>query len=227
MRANTVLILISICLLLGLSSSPLVEAQSQGEEDEMIRIIMLPPEAEVTGMYVDEHGRFFVNAMHPDEDQYNATIGVITGVDWNNLPDVVPELDASSKAGDVWHGIRTGYGQYQVLLQTGDTLSDGQLAGGIYSIADGQQILLSQKPDFNAFIPTNQDGTSGFLYTAWEDRPAGNKSARDSMESELRSVGCSRGSNVESFNYQRWLGPLLWYSESVGITVVFRGIVLR
>ena len=173
MRANTVLILISICLLLGLSGSPLVEAQSQGEEDEMIRIVMLPPEAEVTGMYVDEHGRFFVNAMHPDEDQYNATIGVITGVDWNNLPDVVPELDASSKAGDVWHGIRTGYGQYQVLLQTGDTLSDGQLAGGIYSIADGQQILLSQKPDFNAFIPTNQDGTSGFLYTAWEDRPAG------------------------------------------------------
>ena len=33
--------------------------------------------------------------------------------------------------------------------------------------------LLSQKPDFNAFIPTNHDGTSGFLYTAWEDRPAG------------------------------------------------------
>ena len=173
MRINTVLIFISIGVLVGLSGSPLVQAQSQAKEDEMIRIIMLPPEAEVTGMYVDEQGRFFVNAMHPDEDHYNATIGVINGVDWNNLPDVVPELEASSQAGDVWHGIRTGYGQYQVLLQTGDVLSDSRLAGGIYSIADGQQILLSQKPDFNAFIPTNQDGTSGFLYTAWEDRPAG------------------------------------------------------
>ena len=123
---------------------------------------MLPPEAEVTGMYVDEQGRFFVNAMHPDEDNYKATIGVINGVDWNNLPDVVPELASTSQPSDVWHGIRTGYGEYQVLLQTGDALSDGKLAGGIYSANDGQQILLSEKPDFNAFIPTNQDGTNWF-----------------------------------------------------------------
>ena len=173
MRVNTLLIFISIGLLIGISGSSMVQAQSQAEEDEMIRILMTPPEAEVTGMYVDEHGRFFVNAMHPDPDNYDATIGVINGVDWNNLPDVVPELAASSQASDVWHGIRTGYGEYQVLLQAGDTLSDGHLAGGIYSVATGEQILLSQKPDFNAFIPTNQDGTSGFLYTAWEDRPAG------------------------------------------------------
>tara|TARA_S200000501_G_scaffold150575_1_gene142027 strand:- start:64 stop:2214 length:2151 start_codon:yes stop_codon:yes gene_type:complete len=170
---NALLIFIAIGLLVGLSGSPLVQAQSQGEDDQMIRIAMLPPEAEVTGMYVDEQGRFFVNAMHPDEENYKATIGVINGVDWNNLPDVVPELASSSQAGDVWHGIRTGYGEYQVLLQAGDALSDGRLAGGIYSIHDGQQILLSQKPDFNAFISTNQDGTNGFLYTAWEDRPAG------------------------------------------------------
>ena len=173
MRVNTLLIFISIGLLIGISGSSMVQAQSQTEEDEMIRILMTPPEAEVTGMYVDEHGRFFVNAMHPDPDNYDATIGVINGVDWNNLPDVVPELAASSQASDVWHGIRSGYGEYQVLLQAGDTLSDGRLAGGIYSIADGEQILVSQKPDFNAFIPTNQDGTRGFLYTAWEDRPAG------------------------------------------------------
>ena len=173
MRVNTLLIFVSIGLLVGISGSSMVQAQSQVEEDEMIRILMLPPEAEVTGMYVDEHGRFFVNAMHPDPDNYDATIGVINGVDWNNLPNVVPELAASSQASDVWHGIRSGYGEYQVLLQAGDSLSDGQLAGGIYSIANGEEILVSQKPDFNAFIPTNQDGTSGFLYTAWEDRPAG------------------------------------------------------
>ena len=173
MRVNTLLIFISIGLLIGISGSSMVQAQSQAEENEMIRILMTPPEAEVTGMYVDEHGRFFVNAMHPDPNNYDATIGVINGVDWNNLPDVVPELAASSQASDVWHGIRSGYGEYQVLLQAGDTLSDGRLAGGIYSIANGEEILVSQKPDFNAFIPTNQDGTSGFLYTAWEDRPAG------------------------------------------------------
>ena len=139
MRVNTLLIFITIGLLIGISGSSMVQAQSQAEENEMIRILMTPPEAEVTGMYVDEHGRFFVNAMHPDPNNYDATIGVINGVDWNNLPDVVPELAASSQASDVWHGIRSGYGEYQVLLQAGDILSDGRLAGGIYSIANGEE----------------------------------------------------------------------------------------
>ena len=202
MRRNTLLIFILIGLLAGVSGSSMVQAQSQVEEDEMIRILMLPPEAEVTGMYVDEHGRFFVNAMHPDPDDYNATIGVINGVDWNNLPYVVPELDVTSQASDVWHGIRTGYGDYQVLLQTGDTLSDGRLAGGIYSIADGQQIVLSQKPDFNAFIPTNQDGTTGFLYTAWEDRPAGISQLEIQWDSASNqwSVISSQMLNLSSIN---------------------------
>ena len=202
MRVNTLLIFISIGLLFGISGSSMVQAQSQVEEDEMIRILMLPPEAEVTGMYVDEHGRFFVNAMHPDPDNYDATIGVINGVDWNNLPDVVPTLEASSQASDVWHGIRTGYGEYQVLLQTGDTLSDGRLAGGIYSIANGEQILLSQKPDFNAFIPTNQDGTSGFLYTAWEDRPAGISQLEIQWDSAVNqwNVISSQMLNLSSIN---------------------------
>jgi len=166
------LTLLCVGMMVCLSTSPLVAAESE-EEDQMIRIIMLPPEAEATGMYVDENGRFFVKAMHPDPDNYDATIGVINGVDWNNLPADVPSLSSSSSASDIWHGIRTGYGDYQVLLQAGDSMNDGTIAGGIYSAHDGQQILLSQKPDYNAFIPTNSDGTTGYLYTAWEDRPAG------------------------------------------------------
>ena len=142
--------------------------------------------------------------MHPDPDNYDATISVINGVDWNNLPDVV--LVASSQASDVWHGIRSGYGEYQVLLQAGDTLSDGRLAGGIYSIADGEKILESQKPDFNAFIPT-KDGTSG-LYITWEDRPAG------ISQIEIQWIhhpisGCRQQSNVESIKHQRRLGSLV------------------
>ena len=172
MRKRPLLTLLCVGMMICLSSSPLVAAESE-EEDQMIRIIMLPPEAEATGMYVDENGRFFVNAMHPDPDNYDATIGVINGVDWNNLPADVPSLSSSSSASDIWHGIRTGYGDYQVLLQAGDSMDDGTIAGGIYSAHDGQQILLSQKPDYNAFIPTNSDGTTGYLYTAWEDRPAG------------------------------------------------------
>ena len=172
MRIRPLLTLFCVGMMVCLFFSPFVAAESE-EEDQMIRIIMLPPEAEATGMYVDENGRFFVNAMHPDPDNYDATIGVINGVDWNNLPADVPSLSSSSSASDIWHGIRTGYGDYQVLLQAGDSMGEGTIAGGIYSAHDGQQILLSQKPDYNAFIPTNSDGTTGYLYTAWEDRPAG------------------------------------------------------
>jgi secreted PhoX family phosphatase len=64
-------------------------------------------------------------------------------------------------------------GDYQVLLQSGDILSDGNQAGGIYAADDGQELFISQKPDYNAFVPLNEEGTQGYVYTAWEDRPAG------------------------------------------------------
>ena len=106
MRTKPALILLCVGFLLALNISPFVVAEENGEEvqQSMTRIMMMPPEAEVTGMYVDANGHFFVNAMHPDEDNYKATIGVINGIDWNNLPEVVPELDSSSKAEDIWHG---------------------------------------------------------------------------------------------------------------------------
>ena len=175
MSKQPMLALCAIGMLLLLSALPVATAQSDGTEasDSITRVMMLPPEAEVTGMLVDGNGHFFVNAMHPDPDHYEATVGVVHGVDWNNLPDVVPELDASSSPEDVWHGIRTSYGTYQVLLQSGDALSDGGVAGGIYAADDGALLFQSEKPDFNAFVPAIADGERGFLYTAWEDRPAG------------------------------------------------------
>ena len=174
MRKTPLLAVLLVGLLFAVPSSSLVTADStSSNSDEMIRIVMLPPEAEATGMFVDGNGNFFVNAMHPDIDNYKATVGVINGVDWNNLPEHVPALSSTSSASDVWHGIRTGYGEYQVLLQSGDLLSDGNRAGGIYAADDGQELLLSQKPDYNAFVPLNEDGSQGYLYTAWEDRPAG------------------------------------------------------
>ncbi|MGY8754845.1 MAG: alkaline phosphatase PhoX [Candidatus Poseidoniales archaeon] len=149
------------------------DGSSTNLTESMTRIMMFPPSAEVTGMHIDANGNFFVNAMHPDDDNYKATIGVINGIDWNDLPDSVPELASSSSESDIWHGIRTSYGDYQVLLQSGDALSGGEVAGGIYATDDGNQLFTSEKPDYNAFVPLNPDGTQGYLYTAWEERPAG------------------------------------------------------
>lgn len=204
MRTKSNLILLSIGLLLALNISPFVMAQG-GEDatpESMTRIMMLPPEAEVTGMHIDANGNFFVNAMHPDEDNYKATIGVINGIDWNDLPETVPELASSSSADDIWHGIRTSYGDYQVILQSGDALSEGGVAGGIYAADDESQILISKKPDYNAFVPLNVDATHGYLYTAWEDRPAGLSQLElewDSSSSEW-AVLSSKMLNLSSIN---------------------------
>ena len=48
-----------------------------------------------------------------------------------DLPDVVPELDLSSSEWEIWHGIRVSHGEYQVIVQSGDALSEGGVAGGI------------------------------------------------------------------------------------------------
>ena len=138
----------------------------------LTRIMTMPLDAEVTGMYVDANGNFFVNAMHPDDNYIDATIGVVKSIDWNNLPDSIPELALPANLAEKT-SIRLSYGQYQHLLQNGDSLSEGGVAGGIYAADDGELLFVSDRPDFNAFVPTNSQGTKGYLYTTWEDRPAG------------------------------------------------------
>ena len=147
-----------------------------GDDDStppsLTRIMTMPYDAEVTGMYVDANGNFFVNAMHPDDNYMDATVGVVKGVDWNNLPDSVPELALPADLAEKT-SIRLSYGQYQHLFQNGDALSEGGVAGGVYAADDGGLLFVSEKPDFNAFVPLNPQGTRGYLYTTWEDRPAG------------------------------------------------------
>ena len=140
--------------------------------NDLTRIMMVPDGAEVTGLHVNSIGNLFVSAMHPD-DPYKATIGVVNGFDWNELPETIPELPSTISQSEIWHGIRTSVGTYQVLLQSGDSLSSGEVAGGIYAADDGALLFTSEKPDFNVFVPTNSEGTEGYLYSTWESRPAG------------------------------------------------------
>ena len=220
------MLLCSVGMLLALTTFPVAVAQNDRTafSDEITRIMMLPPEAEVTGMHVDANGHFFVNAMHPDTDRYKATVGVVHGVDWHALPETVPALDASSSPEDVWHGIRTSYGEYQVLLQAGDVLTEGGLAGGIYAADDGAQLKLSQKPDYNAYVPASDDGLHGFLYTAWEDRPAGisqveiqwnaTASQWDVLKSSMLNLSAINGGWVLCFgSISPWGSPL--FSEEL------------
>ena len=57
--------------------------------------MMVPDGAETTGLHVNSIGNLFVSAMHPD-DPYKATIGVINGFDWNDLPRLFPNFHRQS-----------------------------------------------------------------------------------------------------------------------------------
>ncbi|HIK77893.1 MAG TPA: hypothetical protein EYG04_00640, partial [Candidatus Poseidoniales archaeon] len=62
MRNKPIPIILSITLLLTVLISPLaISESSEGTTPEsMTRIMMFPPDAEVTGMHIDANGNFFV-----------------------------------------------------------------------------------------------------------------------------------------------------------------------
>ncbi|EAT11180.1 DUF839 domain-containing protein [Bermanella marisrubri] len=143
------------------------------------RLATLPLGSELTGMFVSDSGDFFFNVQHPSNslpgDESKAAVGVWVGVDMNNLDkDLelknVPELDSAEAKTTV-----VAKGEYQVLGREGDNFS-GDLPfglGNITNAAEDADIKQSNDPDFNAFIATKGDGSEGYLFTAWEDRPGG------------------------------------------------------
>ena len=78
MSKSPALVLCTVGMLFVLSALPVATAQNGDAETpaSITRIMMLPPEAEVTGMLVDDNGHFFVNAMHPDPDHYLSLIHI-------------------------------------------------------------------------------------------------------------------------------------------------------
>lgn len=145
--------------------------------DKLTRIATVPLGAEVTGIYKTDNGDLFFNVQHPSDSlpapENNAAVGVWTGVDFNNLPSDFSEVGVPSSGSAFEQTVRVSEGTFQVLGRAGDTYA-GALPFGLGAVvtADGtSSIKLSQDPDFNAYIPSSVDGNSGYLFSAWEDRP--------------------------------------------------------
>lgn len=152
-----------------------------GEEEtadpSLVRLATVALGAEITGMEKTANGEFFFNVQHPDDSLANgegaAAVGAWTGVNVDELAadlESLPVPDGADK-----ETTKVVEGAYQVLGREGDTMG-GDLPSGLGHIlaADGvTEIKQSNDPDFNAFIPSNDDGSEGYLFTAWEDRPGG------------------------------------------------------
>ncbi len=146
---------------------------------KLVRLATLPLKAELTGIYKTDNGDLFFNVQHPldslPDDEGKAAVGAWVGVDIDNLdPDMdsisVPAADSAEA-----QTTRVAVGSYQVLGRQGDTYA-GALPFGLGNITNATEsasVKQSNNPDFNAFLANNADGSEGFLFTAWEDRPGG------------------------------------------------------
>lgn len=144
---------------------------------KLTRIATVPLGAEITGIYKTDNGDLFFNVQHPDDTlpapENNAAVGAWTGVDFDNLDPRLTGVSVPASDSPEAKTVQVAAGRYQAIGRAGDTFG-GQLPFGLAGIvsADGQsEIKQSQDPDFNAFIATRTDGSEGFLFTAFEDRP--------------------------------------------------------
>ncbi|MED5238417.1 MAG: alkaline phosphatase PhoX [Pseudomonadota bacterium] len=146
---------------------------------KVTRLATIPKGAELTGIEVSPNGEVFFNVQHPSDTLPNgenkAAVGAWIGIDIQNLPTDLEPVSVPDPASAEAMTTRVATGRFQVLGREGDDFAGG-LPFGLGNIvsADGSTgIKQSNDPDFNAFITTGDNGNSGYLFTAWEDRPGG------------------------------------------------------
>ena len=146
---------------------------------KLIRIATVPTGAEITGIYKTDNGELFFNVQHPNETlpspENNAAVGAWVGVDFDNFDPRTTDLPVPVASSTEAQNVQVVAGSYQVLGRSGDIFS-GALPfgyGGVVNASGDALVVASQNPDFNAFIPSNTDGSEGYLFSAFEDRPGG------------------------------------------------------
>jgi len=143
----------------------------------LTRIATIPLGAELTGITKTDNGELFFNIQHPSQtlplDESKAAVGAWVGLDFNNLPSTIAAVPVPDPTSAAAKTTQVALGSYQVLGREGDDFAGGLPfgLGAIPNAANNASIKQSNDPDFNAFIPSNIDGSEGYLFSAWEDRP--------------------------------------------------------
>lgn len=156
------------------SDTPIAAAPTPAS---LTRLVTIPLGAELTGMEKTANGELFFNIQHPSlslpPEEAKAAVGAWVGVDFNNLPDEITPVPVPDPTSAAAKTTQVAMGNYQVLGREGDDFAGGLPygLGAIPNATNTASVKQSNDPDFNAFIPSNAEGTEGFLFSAWEDRP--------------------------------------------------------
>jgi len=193
----------------GIDGTNGVNGQDLTTPAKLTRLATVPVGAEITGVFLTDNDELFFNVQHPadlDGNDTPAKVGVVTGFDWSTLDPLMADLTVPT-TDDEKLAVRLVAGEYQIIGSAGDNFNN-QLPFGLGSIttSDGlTEIKQSQDPDFNAFVPTSANGNTGYLFTAWEDRPG----AMSRIELTKEESGSWITGDVMNVDFSTVLGTLI------------------
>ncbi|SNZ12541.1 protein of unknown function [Natronoarchaeum philippinense] len=182
----------SVAAALGASTAGLASASEDDDtpdapwsDGELKRFAHVAFGAEFTGPFVTDTNELFFSNQHPSRDNpepfAKAGVGVVEGFqfemdgtsdDFDELSK--PQTDAEQAA------VRVADGEYNQLAQEGDQINGGAEKFGHPQTPDGTDIAefagsrygdFGYNPDMNQFVPTNDAGTEGYLFTNIETSP--------------------------------------------------------
>jgi secreted PhoX family phosphatase len=166
---------------------------------EMLRFATLPTGAEVTGVFVTKNGDLMFSVQHPSAmSAHPFNRGTVVIINEFNTKDSF--VSVSPPTGDATHTLTLAAGKYQVIARVGELIPNdiyGQRFGQIYNPAGDLQVVCNH-PDGNMFLPANEKGTEGYLFTNYECRP-GNMS-KLYMRQNGKTWDVLEGENVDFAN---------------------------
>ncbi|WP_396611452.1 alkaline phosphatase PhoX [Haloferax sp. S1W] len=142
--------------------------------------------AEVTGPCVFGDGTLLYSLQHPDRDNpapYDkAGIGYFSGFKFSFDGENEFEELSTPETNEERRAVRSAAGNYELLGRERDPINGGSELLGVPQTPDGTNITSENfdgsqyadagyTPDCNQFVPTNDDGTEGYLFTNWEASP--------------------------------------------------------
>ena len=137
--------------------------------------------AEVTGPEVTADGTLFFSLQHPARKNpapFNkGGIGYVDGYSFHGSDGIDPIGIPNTNEEQSRVGV--GNGEYRIFAQEGDNIADNQDLG-YPTTPDGLSLSeypgsrygnFGYNPDCNRFVPTNDEGTEGYLFTNFEQSP--------------------------------------------------------